>query len=1063
MPSGARRILRASLQPSMNEEPSRPPIFASGAERAERKLATVLFADLVSSTELAAEQDPERTRVLLERFYDAMAEEITLAGGTVEKFVGDAVMAAFGVPVAQEDHVERALHAALAMRRRLEQLFGGDLRLRVGVNTGEVVLGRSREGSSFVSGGAVNIGARLEQAADPGDILVGDRSAALAAGAFEFAGPQRVEAKGVAGGVECRRLIRALSLMRPRGVPGLSRVFVGRDAELALLAQAYERAAAHAEPQLVTIMGEAGVGKTRLVRELWGWLGRESPEALRRAGRCPPYGHALTYRPIGDILKEHYGVLDSDPRERALGLLGERAILGLALGLDVAGELHPIVARDRLHDAWVELVQELAAERPLVLLVEDLHWAEEPLLELLERVVLEVRAPVLVLGTARPEFLGRSPTWGRGRAPSDWIWLEPLSAEDVSQLVGRLVGTDPPPVVSDVLGRAEGNPLFVEELLATLIERGVLRPQEGWAVARLPSDAAIPDTVHAVLAARIDVLPPDEKAALQAAAVIGRAFWPSAVRELLAGCEPDFHLLAQHDFVRRRPGSSREGEREFVFKHALTREVAYGSLTSRDRAHLHADFASWLERRGGGDEDASVLALHYSEAVRLEDADLAWGEEPSRYAELRTKAVGWSRRAGELAAGRYEVEEALGLLERALTLGSDDRVKIEILREIAHANTLRYDTAGFRRSLERALELGPGSSVAAAIYAQLAYFGLGRLYMWKKPPPRELGEQWLARALELSEPVTEARGWALLARALADPSTEAAVEAYAVSEALGNPRLVAYACEAQALAATEAGRLEEACEWADRALAAASAVHDPGEQGHQYWNAGFVYLRAGRIAGVRRFAESYDRLGSSLSPHEEVHVVALHVLLESVLGNWEVLADLTRRAEEATAANEDFPCQFNWRNLLVCALGHAHLGREHDVRRLEGLGRAIAEVAGPVEREPALVRLVLLRGEVDAAHRILAALPATGDVFGLDAAAARLDALAALGETECVEEEAAPFLEQDSYTRPFALRALGIVRRDAALVEQGAVVFDAMGLRWRADETRALRGRSLVR
>src|SRR5690242_20900503 len=237
----------------------------------ERKVATVLFADLVGSTALGAEQDPERTRVLLDRFYEAMAEEIELAGGTVEKFIGDAVMAAFGAPAALEDHAERALHAALGMQRRLHELFGDQLALRIGVNTGEVVVGRPREGSSFVTGDAVNVGARLEQTAGPGEILVGERTAAAVRGAFELAEPVTVEAKGKSDGVVAQRLLRALSLMRPRGVGGLRTVFVGRDRELGQLQDAYRRVVAEGLPQFAVIAGDAGVGKTRLVRELWGW------------------------------------------------------------------------------------------------------------------------------------------------------------------------------------------------------------------------------------------------------------------------------------------------------------------------------------------------------------------------------------------------------------------------------------------------------------------------------------------------------------------------------------------------------------------------------------------------------------------------------------------------------------------------------------------------------------------------------------------------------------------------------------------------------------------------
>ena len=256
-------------------------VCAAPAEEAalgeERKVVTVLFADLVGSTALADAVDPERTRAMLDRFYQAMAVEIERAGGTVEKFIGDAVVAAFGAPAAHEDHAERALHTALAMRRTLGELFESGLALRIGVNTGEVVVGKPREGGSFVTGDAVNIGARLEQAADPGEILVGERTAVIVRGAFELDEPRTVEAKGKPEGIVCRRLIRALTLMRPRGVGGLRRAFVGRVGELELMRESYRRTVQNREPQLVTIMGDAGVGKTRLAPRVLGLGSRSNP------------------------------------------------------------------------------------------------------------------------------------------------------------------------------------------------------------------------------------------------------------------------------------------------------------------------------------------------------------------------------------------------------------------------------------------------------------------------------------------------------------------------------------------------------------------------------------------------------------------------------------------------------------------------------------------------------------------------------------------------------------------------------------------------------------------
>jgi class 3 adenylate cyclase len=1027
------------------------------SEREERKLATALFADLVGSTELGASQDPERTRAMLSRFYDAMADEILRAGGTVEKFAGDAVMAVFGVPIAQEDHVERALHTGLAMRRRLEELFGGVLSLRIGINTGEMVVGRAREQSSFVTGDAVNVAARLEQAAEPGEILVGERAAALVAGAFEFEALLRVEAKGKAGGVACRKLVRALSLMRPRGVPGLRSAFVGRDDELDLLRRAYERARARGLPQAVTIMGEPGVGKTRLLRELWEWCGKEAPETLRRTGRCAPYGAARTYQPLAEIVKEQFGILDSDDPGRVRALLGKWKILALALGLDVARDLHPIEARDRLHGAWIELVEEIAAERPLAVLIEDIHWAEEPLLDLLERMMVDLHVPVLLLATARPELLDRSPTWGRGRVPSEWIWLEPLTPADVDRWLGEVVPDEAPAPVRRMLRRAEGNPLFLEELLGTLIERRALHGDR-WDEARVPSETAVPETVQAVLAARIDLLPPRERAALKAAAVIGRAFFSSAVRELLGGAEPDFRLLEQRDFVRRRSGSSLEAEPDVVFKHALTREVAYGSLTRRERALLHAGFAAWLERTGGErDEDAALLAYHFAEAVQPESVDLVWSDEPSRHAELRALAVRWLRRAAELAAGRFEIEDALALVGRALELETEATTKVEILRQTGHIHILRYDAQGFRAALEEALALGPERAAAADIYSHLAYYGLGRGYMWREPPPRELCEEWLAKALKLSVPDSPARAWALLALAVSDPSQrlETANEVHRLGKALGDARLVVFAHETQALGATEAGRYQEACAWADRAIQASRGMANPNYESFQHWNAGFVHLRAGRFADARGFAENFDEFASSLTAHDGVHALGLHAVIESVLGEWGALGDLAARAEAASAANADFPCQFNWRTLLICALGLAQLGYESEARRLEEVGRAGAVVAGPAEREPALLRLALLRADEEETKRIVEVRPPIGP-FDVDGAAARLDALLSLGDTERLEEEAAFFLEEESYTRPFALRALGISRGDPSLVDRATACFEALGLGRRAAETRAL-------
>jgi class 3 adenylate cyclase len=1037
---------------------------AAGAPTSdERKIATVLFADLVGSTELASDEDPERVRALLERFYDAMGSEIQSSGGTVEKFAGDAVMAAFGAPAALEDHAERALHAALAMQRRLSELFGDALGLRIGVNTGEVVVGRSREGSSFVSGDAVNVAARLEQAAGAGDILVGERTAAAARGAFEFGEPATVDAKGKPGGVAARPLVRALTLMRPRGVSGLKRAFVGREGELELLQATYNRVAAERRPHFVTVMGDAGVGKTRLVRELWERLGAEAPEPRRRTGRCLPYGHGITYWALAEIVKEQLGLLESDSPEIARAKLGEHEILGLALGLEVAGDLHPLAARERLHEATVAFLEELAAERPLVVLVEDIHWAEEPLFDLLERILREVSGPLLLLATARSDLLDRRPAWGGGRRNITILGLEPLSTDDAGHMLDVLLAADlPAPIRDVVVSRAEGNPFFVEELLGSLIDAGVLQRENGnWRASELPAGYAVPDSVQAVLAARIDLLDEVQKGALQAASVIGRVFWPGPVRDLLDGSEPDFEALEERDFVRRRAGSSLAGEREFAFKHALTREVAYATLPKARRARLHAAFADWLERVGEGrDEWAALLAHHYAEAVRPEDADLAWAGEDDELGRLHEKAVDWLRRAADMAVGRYEIDDALTMLHRAVELEPGEPIRLELWRTIGHANALKFDGEAFWTAMQRAIELSSERETTAALYSELAFDTAGRSGMWKRLPERELVDGWIDQALELSEPESPARAKAMIARCYWDEekSRELARDASALADRLGDVDLRSYALDARVVTAYATNQFDEALTWAQRRLDLVDQIADPDHVADIYMTGIPVCLTAGRFREARRLAQQNDALAAKLTPHHQVHGVAALLEIEEVAAEWGTVRELTPRTEETVAVNLDTPCIRNARCLLVCALASAELGDEATARRLEARSEQV-ELEGYAGTLAApRLRLALLRGDLDLARRLLdeTFVMRRQYWFFLAAVTAHLDALAAFGDRKQVETAAKPFLRSKTYLTPFALRALGRVREDEDLIRQSLERFEALNLTWHAEQTRAL-------
>jgi class 3 adenylate cyclase/tetratricopeptide (TPR) repeat protein len=1031
------------------------PTCAASVERVpepaeERKLATVLFADLVGSTALAGAQDPERTRVVLDRFYDAMAAEIEAAGGTVEKFVGDAVMAAFGAPAALEDHAERALHAALGMQRRLAELFGEQLALRIGVNTGDVVVGRSREGSSFVTGDAVNVCARLEQAAAPGEILVGERTAAAVRGAFEFDSPATIDAKGKPEGVICRRLTRALSLMRPRGVGGLQRAFVGREDELERLCAAYARVVNSGTSELIAVVGDAGVGKSRLVRELWEWLGDRERQPLQRTGRCLSYGHGTTYWPFAEVLREHFGIRENDTAEAITERLGDRHYLGLTLGLDPGAELHPLKARERLHDSWVEFLRALVRKRPAVILVEDVHWAEDDLLDLLDTLVAQVDGPLMVIATARPEVLERRAAWS-GHA----LILDALPRALAGRMLDELIGAElSAPLRELVVERAEGNPFFLEELLATLIDRRVLTRQNGgWSCAELPSEFEVPDTVQAVLAARIDLLPAAEKQALQAAAVIGRVFWTGPVYELVGGM-PDFELLAERDFVRRRSSSSLPGEREYAIKHALTREVAYGSLPKAQRAQLHAAFADWLDRMSaGGDEHAALLAHHYAAAVRPEDIDLAWTGREEEVERVRTKAVRWSRRAAEAALSRYEIDEACILLERALELESDTSLKAQLWFELGRASALKYDGDAFTTALENAIALGYPEAEA---YTELGFQTVQRAGMWLRRPSHELVNAWIERALELSPADSPLRVKALFAQAYWNEDADAALAALDIAERLDDVELRAHALQAVANRYWARADYDHAAALTEQRIGLLPQIPDPDHRANAWWMAVEIYNGAGRFADSDRAATMLERESQGLTPHHRLHAVAKRADIATLAGRWPELRQLAPLIEPAVEANLATPCPMNVGALLECATAFAHGGNDAESRRLEARAEGIGMEGYGWALDSMWLRLALARNDLDALERFVAALDL--DIFdqgSFEFFSVLFDSLLALGERERIEAEAPEWL-RPGYVEPFALRALGLTREDPALLEQAAARFAAMDCDWHAQKTRDL-------
>jgi class 3 adenylate cyclase/tetratricopeptide (TPR) repeat protein len=617
----------------------------------ERKLATVLFVDLVDSTELVSGEDPEVVRRRVTTFFDGVARCIETHGGTVEKFAGDAVMAAFGVPRAHEDDAERAVRAAFGIQSHVGEL---GLKARVGVETGQVVVDETD--STFATGEAVNVAARLQQAAEAGEILMGEAAHRLTAGRIEVEPVGPLELRGFRRPIPAYRAVAALE---GRPVQAIKAPFIGREAELEMLEQALARTLKTRRPHVFTLYGEPGVGKSRLAREFLA--GVEGATIL--SGRALPYGEGITYWPLAEMIKAAAGITDDDPIEEAQEKLreccGDEAVaelLGLASGVLEALEGE----RGQPEIAWAarEFVDELADVQPLILVFEDIHWAEEPLLELIDHVAQWVRdRPLMIVCLARPELLDVRPGWGGGRVRSTAIELEPLMREESEALADALL--DEHKVSAGVRGRlldkTEGNPLFVEETVRMVVEAG---------------DAAserIPDTLQALIAARIDRLPAGEKIVLQRGSVIGRVFWAGAIDYLSAEYDADeledmLDDLLLRDFVTREERSTITGESAYRFKHGLIREVAYTGLSKSGRAEYHTRFAEWLRERADR-ELLEIRAYHLDQATLLY-AELD-GSPPEELARAAAKAL---EAAGKRALARESNASARKLLIRSVEL-----------------------------------------------------------------------------------------------------------------------------------------------------------------------------------------------------------------------------------------------------------------------------------------------------------------------------------------------------------------------------------------------------------
>jgi class 3 adenylate cyclase len=877
--------------------------------RKERKVVTCLFCDLVGSTAAAESADPEDVAERLGAYHSHVRGELERFGGTVEKFIGDAVMALFGAPVAHEDDPERAVRAALAIRDWARD--EGELEVRIGITTGEALISlgaRPEAGEGMASGDVINTGSRLQSAAPTNGVLVDETTYRATERAIEYREAEPVEAKGKAEPVPVWEPLETRAVVGIELRPETS--LVGRERERELLVDALERVRREAEPQLVTLVGVPGIGKSRLVAELFAEVERDPELIFWRHGRSLPYGEGVAFWAFAEMVKAQAGVLNSDTEEVAAEKLHE-AVAAAVEEADaswVEARLQPLLGlgeraddRDESFGAWRRFVEELAEQRPTVLVFEDLHWADDDLLDFVDYVVDWARGvPLLVLGTARPELLDRRPGWGGGKRNATTVSLPPLDDVETAKLIAGLLerAVLPAETQEALLQRAGGNPLYAEQFARMLDERG---------------DAAeLPETVQGIIAARLDALPEAEKTLLQDAAVIGKSFWTRAL-ETVSGVDPReaeglLHALERKEFVRRERRSSVESEAEHSFAHLLVRDVAYSQIPRAARAERHRLAAEWIESLGRSEDRAELLAHHYLAAIELGTA--AGSDTSSLYARAREAFVEAARRAAALNA--FDPAERYLAAALEITPEEHPRYPYVVLQkarfsQYGEIRAVSSDPETLANVVETLLAAG---DVETAAEAKLV---LAR-FLWNEGDSAA-AQQELQAGLELleetaasrlkAELLSEGARYAMLARTPED-AVRLGREALALAEQLGLDSLRATLLNT---IGTARGSMDdpEGIKDLERSLELALEIGHPGEIHRAYNN----LMEESRING--NWAEASRLLGKL---HENADRFGLRGSLRWIRGE-EAMDGLVTGRWDMTVAAAD-------RIIAAAEAGHPH-------------------------------------------------------------------------------------------------------------------------------------------
>jgi class 3 adenylate cyclase len=965
----------------------------------ERKVVTILFADVIGSTALGEQLDPERLHALLGVYFSAMAKIIESWGGTVEKYIGDAVMAVFGVPVVHEDDAERALRAALEMRQRLAELNADferqhqvTLGVRIGVNTGEVLTPAGpAPDTGFVAGDPVNTAQRIEAAAEPGEILVGERTFGATQRAFRFGDPRMLELKGKADAVRAYGVLEELAEATPRGMRGLAAPMIGRDREHVTLTGLLDETVESGKPRLVVIYGLAGIGKSRLTNEFIA-SARAADSGIRvLRGRCLSAGHDITYWALGEILRgaceigldETSDVVKDRLRSgvarilEPLGLPAEDAqmttaalatTVGIRLDDTPEAGAGPASAED-LARAWPRFATAYAAAGPAIWVIEDLHWAGEPAVEMLAQIARRTDGPLLIVATARPEFADQHPGFGPGGQDAVAISLRPLTDNQSNDLVDRLLAvaelpealrteivatarpefadlhpgfgpggqdavaislrplTDtqsndlvdrllevaelPEALRTEIIAKADGNPFFVEEILQPLIDEGALeRDGERWRATQSIGEVKIPDSVQALLAARIDALQPEERRVLQEAAVVGRTFWAAAVEGAVGstGLGESLAGLERKGLILVRPTTTLAGQTEYLFKHALTRDVAYGTLPKARRARAHAAAAEWVAELASdrSDEFAELIASHYWAAIRGDGADLAWMDDAEGREAVRRRALAALLAAGRAARHRFAVDRAVELHEQALELATSDGERLDAFEQIARDHETAFHGDAMLVASMSALEIARKDPSARDRVAVLARHAAGmaahRGGAFVTEPDFDAMQDLVREGLEAATDDRE-RAWLLAAdaamirnrRRVVDeisepmqPRLDAAHEAERIAERLGDPNLMTVIADTLSDLYLMEDDPEGALAALEPSLPMLERIERPAARAQWYHSLSMKLLwLTGDPARAEKLSTQAYELGRRLSAHDQGHGTYSLMLTSYWLGDWD--------------------------------------------------------------------------------------------------------------------------------------------------------------------------------